>query len=175
MTDNVAKKRMMYLSGEDFYLFCYSMFVVLDVLGCHSGRVFRDYRKLAFLVNILNDEKLIYILTSDQSDEVNPYDQEYLYNSYSNGLMKRSEILKLIFTLEKKGFVTLTRGKKNQEINVSLEKGNIPVAFFDKNVFSSEYDHVKKIKKSVPKLNTLTLETMLNKIYTDKGIKTWAT
>ena len=161
----------MYLSGEDFYLFCYSMFVVLDVLGCHGGKVFRDYRKLAFLINIMNDEKLIYIL---RSDHINTYDQEYLYNSYSNGLMKRSEILKLIFTLEKKGFVTLSRGKKNQEIDVSLDKASIPDSFFNQKVFLSEYNNVKTIKKSVPKLNTLTLDTMLKKIYADKGVKTWA-
>lgn len=171
MSNSVIKKRIMYLSGEDFYLFCYSMFVVLDVLGCHGGKVFRDYRKLAFLINIMNDEKLIYIL---RSDHINTYDQEYLYNSYSNGLMKRSEILKLIFTLEKKGFVTLSRGKKNQEIDVSLDKASIPDSFFNQQVFSAEYDHVKTIKKSVPKLNALTLDTMLKKIYADKGVKTWA-
>lgn len=171
MANNVIKKRIMYLSGEDFYLFCYSMFVVLDVLGCHGGKVFRDYRKLAFLINIMNDEKLIYILNSEH---VNTYDQEYLYSSYSNGLMKRSEILKLIFTLEKKGFVTLSRGKTNQEIDVSLDKTSIPGSFFDKHVFSVEYNHVKTIKKSVPKLNSLTLDTMLKKIYADKGVKTWA-
>lgn len=171
MTNNVIKKRIMYLSGEDFYLFCYSMFIVLDVLGCHSGKIFRDYRKLAFLINIMNDEKLIYILKSDQ---INTHDQEYLYNSYSTGLMKRSEILKLIFTLEQKGFVKLTRGKKNQEIDISLDKSSIPVSFFDKHVFSNEYNYVKEIKKNVPKLNTLTLDTMLKKIYTNKGVKTWA-
>lgn len=147
MKNDKAKKQLMYLSGEDFYLFCYSIFIILDSLGCVSGKIFRDYRKLAFLINILNDEKLIYILSSVKGGVGNAFDKERLVNSYSTGLMKRSEILKLCFTLEKKRFLTLERGKDLSEINVSLNKTAIPNSFFNKDIFSAEYEIAAKIKK----------------------------
>lgn len=169
-----TKKQLMYLSGEDFYLFCYSIFIILDSLGCSSGKKFRDYRKLAFLINILNDEKLVYILTTSQREYLNPFDKECLFNSYSTGLMRRSEILKLIFTLEKKGFLILERGKTISEIDVSLNKTAIPENFFNKAIFSMEYEMAAKIKKSIARLKTLKLGTMLERIYEDNGVKTWA-
>lgn len=164
----------MYLSGEDFYLFCYSIFILLDTLGCSDGKVFKDYRKLAFLISILNDDKLVYILSNSGNENLNPVDRELLFDSYSNGLMKRSEILKLIFTLEKKGFVELEKGTEKSVLNITLNKTAIPESFFNSQVFENEYIRAKKLKKLVSRLNTLKFETMLEKIYSVNGVKTWA-
>lgn len=173
MMSNInTKKRLMYLSGEDFYLFCYSIFIILDLLNCKSGKMFRDYRKLPFLINIMNDERLTSIVSS-HGIPLDTYSKECLFHSYSNGLMRRSEILKLLFTLEKKGFVVLQKGNQNLEIDVMLEKSNIPNSFFDKKIFLSEYKRLDIIKRNIKLLKKLTLETMLKKIYTEKGIKTW--
>ena len=174
MNSKNSKKRLMYLSGEDFYLFCYSIFIILDSLDCTNGVLFKDYRKLAFLISIINDEKLIYIITNSTGNDINPVDKEYLFNSYSNGLMRRSEMLKLLFTLEKKGFVTLEKAKENTVIDLSLDKQTIPKNFFDKKVFSKEYKQAQVLKKNVRGLRSLKLETMLEKIYTNNGVKTWA-
>jgi len=173
MSVDSAKKRLMYLSGEDFYLYCYSIFIILDALGSSSGKAFRDYRKLAFLVNIINDEKLVYILSNSKGESLNPYDKECLFASYSEGLSKRSEILKLVFTLEKKGFLVLSKGKRKEEIDVSLVKEKIPEGCFDPDVFSLDYQRVLIVKKSVPRLKGMILETMLERIYSDNGVKTW--
>ncbi len=172
MSNTDAKKRIMYLSGEDFYLYCYSVFIILDSLGCREGKYFRDYRKLAFLTDIINDEKVVYVITNPVDGALNPKDYECLLDSYSNGLTRRSEILKLLFVLEKKGYITLERGK-SQEINVSLNKNNLPNDFFSKKIFEYEYSNAKSIAKTIKKLGLLTLETMLNKIYVENGVKTW--
>lgn len=171
-----SKKRLMYLSGEDFYLFCYSIFIILDELSCISGKgkAFRDYRKLAFLIDIINHERLTHIISSAESIPLSINDKEQLFYSYSNGLMRRSEILKLLFTLEKKGFVILQKGKQKLEIDVTLHKKNIPKDFFNKEIFSQEYNRLKDIKAKIKGLSNLTLSTMLNKVYSDNGIKTWA-
>jgi len=174
MINKNVKKQLMYLSGEDFYLFCYSIFIILDTLGCSGGKSFRDYRKLAFLINIINNDKLVYIIANSKEKSLNTYDKEYLFDSYSSGLMRRSEILKLIFTLEKKGFVSLVRGRKSAEIDISLDKDAIPKSFFDSKVFLSEYKKVSILQKSFRGLSSLTLVTMLQKIYADNGVKTWA-
>lgn len=173
MSDVSTKKRMMYLSGEDFYLYCYSVFVILDSLGCRDGKYFRDYRKLAFLTDIISDDKTVYVVSSSSGEKLNPKDYERLLDSYSNGLTRRSEILKLLFVLEKRGYLSLDRGKA-QEINLTLTKENLPNNFFSSNIFDSESKNIKDVSKKVGRLASLTLDTMLNKIYVENGVRTWA-
>lgn len=173
MSDVSTKKRLMYLSDEDFYFYCYSVFVILDSLGCRDGKYFRDYRKLAFLTDIVNDDKTVYVVSHSLGKKPNPKDYERLLDSYSNGLTRRSEILKLLFVLEKKGYVSLNRGKA-QEIDVTLTKENLPNDFFGSNVFDSECKNIKSVSKKVGRLASLTLDTMLNKIYVENGVRTWA-
>ena len=172
MSDASTKKRLMYLSGEDFYLYCYSVFVILDSLGCRDGRYFRDYRKLAFLTDIISDDKTVYVVSHSSGEKLNPKDYERLLDSYSNGLTRRSEILKLLFVLEKRGYVSLNRGK-TQEIDVALTKENLPNDFLSSNIFDSESKNIKNVAKKVRRLASLTMDTMLNKIYAENGVRTW--
>ncbi len=174
MVSKETKKNLMYLSGEDFYLFCYAVLITLDSLDCKSGKFFKDYRKLAFIIDFINDDKLTYILENSAEHKINPIDKEYLFNSYSNGMMRRSEILKLLFTLEKRGFLDLEKGNISSLVNVSLNKDKVPEDFFDKSIFTVEYNNFKSFKRNIKRLSTLTLDTMLNRIYTERGIKTWA-
>jgi hypothetical protein len=172
MNDVSAKKRLMYLSGEDFYLYCYSVFVILASLGCCNGRYFRDYRKLAFLVDIIRDEKTTYVVSRSSDSKLNSKDYEQLLESHSTGLTLRSEILKLLFVLEKRGYVSLVRGKAD-EINISLNKDNLHKDFFDKKRFDSEYKNISRVAEKVKRLASLTLETMLTKIYVENGVRSW--
>lgn len=174
MMSEDIKKRIMYLSGEDFYLFCYSLFVILDSFECTQGKYFKDYRKLSFLIEFSKDEKLNFILLDFQDKSLSAIDKEYLFNSYSNGLARRSEILKILFTLEKKKFVSLSRDGDSNHINVTLIKENIPTDFFQNSIFDYEYKNISNFKKAIKRVSSLKLETMLEKIYTDNGIKTWA-
>ena len=170
-----VKKSIMYASGEDFYLFCYAVFILLDSVGCKNDKFFTDYRKLAFLIEFIRDEQLLQILDRGQLKEtLNSVDKEYLFNSYSTGLSRRSELLKLLFTLEKKKYLTLEKGSTKSLIKVSLNKKDIPKSFFDKKMFSREYCNAERLRKSVRRISILTLDTMLEKLYKDNGITTWA-
>lgn len=174
MKNKAVKKRLMYLPGEDFYVFCYTALIVLDYLSCKDGRYFKDYRKLAFLIEFIKDEKLNYIISNTHDKSLNPIDKEYLFSSYSAGLGRRSEMLKLLFTLEKKNYLILNKGDKKSLVNVSLNNEAIPKEFFDKKFFLREYHNIDIFTQCVKKLSTLKLETMLNRIYEQNGITTWA-
>lgn len=173
MSDMDAKKRLMYISGEDFYHYCYSIIVILDYLLCYEDKYFRDYRKLAFLIEIINSGKVVYIVSQEAERLLNPKDTEHLLDAYSAGLTKRSEILKLLFAMEKRGYISLKRGN-GQDIDVSLNKSNLPDGFCDKSMFTDEYDSTKKVSKAVKRLASLKLETFLEKVYVNNGVKTWA-
>lgn len=172
MSNISTKKRLMYLSSEDFYLYCYSIFVILDSLGCRDGKYFRDYRKLAFLTDIISDDKTVYVVAHSSGEKLNPKDYECLLDSYSNGLIRRSEILKLLFVLEKRGYVSLNRGK-TQEIDVTLTKDNFPNDFLNNNIFDAECKNIIDVANKIGRLASLTLDTMLNKLYVENGVRTW--
>lgn len=182
METRLAKKRLMFLAGEDFYYFTYSILLALDYLGCKEGRYFKDYRKLPFVIDFLGDSNLVYILASTQDiaerdrpkNELNRIDTEYLFKSYANGVARRSEILKLLFTLERKGYVSLQKGDLQSAVNVSLNPKNLPLKFLDRSVFEKEYRNAEQLRMLVKRLSTLTLDTMLKKLYDDRGVRTWA-
>ncbi|MBI3729325.1 MAG: hypothetical protein HY254_13445 [Burkholderiales bacterium] len=176
----------MYLAGEDYYLFTYSALIILRALKCKDGKYFKDYRKLPFLIEILNDENLVFILKLRESVEdlnspvertgkkvLNPVDKDYFFRSYSNGIARRSEILKILFTLEKLNYISLKRGDKDLEIDVSLNSSAIPRDFFNTKIFSRELENMEKIKSIIKRLGSLTLVTMIDRIYEKNGIKTW--
>ena len=64
-------------------------------------------------------------------------------------------------------------GYSTQEIDVSLTKDNLPNDFLNSNVFESESKNIIKISKKVGRLASLTLDTMLGKIYVENGVRTW--
>lgn len=174
MKNKQIKKNLMYLSGEDFYLFSYAIFIALESLSCNNGRYFSDYRKLAFLIEFIKDKKLNYIISNSSEKPLNPVDKVYLSNSYSVGLSRRSEILKLLFTLEKKNYVILEKGNTKSLVNISLNKEAIPEGFFNKEIFIEEYRNMDCFSKCVQRLSILKLETMLDRVYGENGISTWA-
>ncbi|MCK5021914.1 MAG: hypothetical protein KAR54_01555 [Candidatus Pacebacteria bacterium] len=174
MKNKEVKKSLMYLSGEDFYLFCYAVFIALDSLNCKNGKYFSDYRKLAFLIEFIKDEKLNYIISNSSEKSLNPIDKEYLFRSYSVGLGRRSEILKLLFTLEKRNYVILDKGNTRSLVNVSLNNEAIPEGFFNKEVFSKEYRNMASFSGYVKRLSVLKLDTMIERVYRNNGISTWA-
>lgn len=183
-----AKKKLMFLTGEDYYLLTYSLLLLLKTLNCKNGKYFKDYRKLPFLIEIINDDNLIFILSPKPvlnenvtlgkapltaARPLNVVDKEYLFRSYSAGMARRSEILKILFTLEKSGLVTLRKGDHEFEIDVCMNATSIPVGFFNKTIFAREIENIIKFKSIVKRLSALTFRTMIEAIYDKHGIQTW--
>lgn len=171
MTD-LVKKRIMFSSGYDFYFMAYALLVTLDALGCKKGRYFKDYRKLAFLIEFITEEKLLTILERPEQKPLNRVDKEYLFKSYTNGLSRRSETLKILFRLEKSGLVILRKRDINSLVDVSLTD-SVPSGFFDKEFFKREYSNAHRLSILVKRLTRLTLSTTLSNIYEGRGVKTW--
>ncbi len=171
--NEAIKKNMMFISSEDFYLFTYSVLITLYCLGCTKGREFKDYRKLPFIIELISNRKYILTLESSAPEGLHKNDKDFLFQSYADGLAKRSETLKILFTLERKGYVTLQQGSIESLVNITLNKENLPKGFLSKTVFKSEYENCEKFKTAIQRTTSLSLETFLSKVYRDKGVKIW--
>lgn len=171
--NETAKKNLMFISSDDFYLITYSTIIILDCLDCTKTREFKDYRKIPFIIELINNKRNIAILEATPLEKLHKSDRDYLFQSYTNGLAKRSETLKILFTLEKKGYISLQQGSIESLVNITLKKENLPKDFLSKKIFDTEYQNCQKFKKIIQRSTTLTLDTFLSKTYRDRGVKIW--
>lgn len=111
--NEAAKKNLMFISSDDFYLLTYATIIILDCLNCTKGRVFKDHRKIPFIIELITNNRNILILESSATEKLHKGDKDFLFHSYTNGLAKRSETLKILFTLEKRDIYLSTRGTQN--------------------------------------------------------------
>jgi len=163
------------MSGEDFYFFTYNVLLILKELNCTDGRLFKDYRKLPFMVDVISDRHLLDILFRNDFGEVkSPVDRKHLVGSYTNCKIKTSEYLKLLFSLEKQGYVTLSSSKRSSQIDVTLNKGAISKEFFKAEVFNQEKEKLSALKSEVKRMSSMNFETLISKIYMTDGVTRWA-
>jgi|WetSurMetagenome_2_1015567.scaffolds.fasta_scaffold26925_2 hypothetical protein len=175
--DNINnKKKLMYVKGEDYYYFTYNLLVLLDVLGCdNADRKFIDYKKMAFLVDFVADKSLIDIYSSHllKGNNINLNDKELYVRTYSEGLIRINQIMRLIVFLEKKGILSLERVSKRNVIHLWLNRENLPDDFFDKKLFAMEYENANFLKKAFRGLRSISLNLMTTRLFSDYVDKKW--
>lgn len=109
--NETTKKNLMFISSEDFYLLSYSIIIILDSLGCVKNRYFKDYRKLPFIIEIIKNRRHILTIENGTKTKLHINDKDFLFQSYANGLARRSETLKYYFLLRKRVTLPLNKEK----------------------------------------------------------------
>lgn len=168
------KRPLFFISGEDFYFLAYSILLVLEYLGGTAKRV-NDHRKIAYLVQFLGDSRLIDLLERTQGVCVaNAADRELLFSSYANSELHKREVFKIIFAMERRGLLRMQRGDSTEILDIALIGDGIPQGFFGNDSFAEERANAGKLKKLVPRLSLLTFESLLDRLYRDRGVRVWA-
>lgn len=168
------KRRLFFISGEDFYFVAYSILLALDFFGGSSKRV-RDHRKLSYLIQFLSDSRLVGILSRTQRRTVaNPSDRELLFSSFTNAELHKREVLKILLSMERRGYICLQRTGVAEIMDVSLNPSSLPKGFFVSDYFYEERNNADELKKLVPKISILTFDSLLERLYTDRGVRVWA-
>lgn len=171
------KKKLMFIKGEDFYFLTYNSILMLHMLGCYCGsRKFTDYRKLAFLIEFVADYNLTNIVKSNSRNHklLNSVDRELLMRTYSNGMVRLNQLIRLFFTLEKKGLITLEKNNNKNVVDICLNDVSEISALLDDSLFELEMQNIAHLKTTIQRLNSLSLETMLKRLFDDYGISRWA-
>jgi hypothetical protein len=174
VTQPSVKKKIMFSKGDDFYFLSYNILLILYGMDCFCGqRTFKDYRKLSFLIDFVSNRNLAQTASSNMI-LLNPVDRELFTRAYANGMLRLNQVIRLLFTLEKRGFVTLERELGADTVNVCLNKEAIDKSFFNKDLFKPELNNLKLIKASVQRTTVLTLENLLTRLFDNHGIRRWA-
>ncbi|ACB67771.1 hypothetical protein BamMC406_5327 [Burkholderia ambifaria MC40-6] len=168
------KRRLNFISGEDFYFLTYELLLLIDILTAANG-MFRDHRKLSYLVQLAGDEKVVRILERYEDRTIsNAEDREQLFVTFANGELNKREIFKLVFALERRGFLRVERAATPEVVDVQLNRSVLPADFLINEVFGADRARISRIRKVVPRLSTLTMDTFLQKVYESRGVNVWA-
>ncbi len=167
-------RRLNHLVGEDFYFLSYSILLALRIFP-PRGSMFRDHRKLAHVIQFVSDSRLLSILDRSQNKEVeNAVDRELLFAAFSKGESLKREIYKLLLSMDQRSLITATPSTANRgSVDVALNYDSISADFFNNELFDLERKNAKSLRGLVPRISTLTMETFVDRVYVNRGVRAW--
>lgn len=158
-----AKRRMMFIQGEDYNFLAYNLLIFLNEMGCHSEKTkFKDFRKIAYLIDFISG-----------STNLAEYDKFELSNIYLKAQLKKKLLSHLIITLKNKNYVDISLNTTHKTIELWINKENIPKDFFDKVVFKREISNIQKLRKELKITRISLLKNLIDGIFTNRGVSTW--
>lgn len=160
---NAAKKRLMFIQKEDYNFLAYNTIILLDALECTSeSRKFKDFRKIAYLVDFINE-----------GGDPKKFDQRQLAKIYSRAQIKKKLLHHLVVVLKNKKIIGVSINGVSRTIDLWLNKSAVPSGFLDKEFFSNEVANINELKGTLGTLKTLTMKTLADKIFTQNNVLTW--
>lgn len=177
LTPQVAiKKRIMFVTQDDFYFLTYNLIILLSQLECiKAEKVFLDIRKIAFLIDFISDHNLALLLARGKAldGNVRAADKNVLNNCYSKGKERVPFINRLAYALEKKGYITIVPDQEDKTIGAYLNLDRLPSGFTSAEMFDNEIKNVALIKGSYSRIRTTSLDTFLENVFRNNGVSTW--
>jgi len=173
MNKESARKQIMFVKNNDYYFIVYNILVILYCLKCSTmSRLFKDWRKLQFLIPIVSDSRYIALLSS-QASKMLPKDKQLLSRLYSSGVTTKSQISQVLYLLESNGIISIYKDSKHNTYDVQLIKTSIAEDFFSRDVFFNEMSNISRFIELNKQARTMKYETFLGKLFTDNGIILW--
>lgn len=158
-----AKKRMMFIQREDYNFLTYNFLILLNELNCLSeDKKFNDFRKIAYLIEFISN-----------NIDIEDYTEIELSNIYLRAQLKKKLLSHLIITLKNKQYLDISLNTTHRTLDVWINKEKIPDDFFNNKYFSQEISNIQKLKKFAKVSSKQKLKTMIDNLYTNRGVLTW--
>lgn len=168
-----SKKRMMFILEDDYYFITIKILSILNALEC-DVKPFEDHRKLGIIFEFVKDEKnFIFLQKLLQNDNLDLFDNERAVKIFCESKLNVSVIKRVLFFLEKQQMLELTRSQKNSNINILLTKTDKFLELMDEDILSDDMERCMAIKKLIPRLRSLKLDTLQNKIFGYSEVTKW--
>jgi len=159
---------------DDYYFITYHVLLFLKVMGCvDSNSRLKDYSKLCYIVPFISNDLYLNILSKQPDDEM-PYseDRKTLREVYLKSRLKRNLFSSIVFALHRKGLVSLDKPSNSTAIDIWLNPSS-ELSFLTEEDYDYETDNIRAFKRLHPRIKSLTTETLLKKLYTEKGVTVW--
>ena len=158
-----AKKRLMFIQQEDYNYLIYNLIIVLLVYECNnSNSVFKDYRKIAYLIEIMGIEK-----------KLEDFSQDELGDIYSRAQIKKVLLSHVLVILYRKEIINISMNTVHLSFDIWINEDKVLSYFKNNEMFVTEIKQLKEIKRTFSRIRTSTIKTMVDTLFTNKNIITW--
>lgn len=175
MENTLTKKRILFQKDKDACFLTYNLFIILDFLDCYTSEsAFNDYRKLSYIIDFTSSDTLVNIF--NKVPTLQQKETELLRNSYLTSSSRQNQIFLLIQALKQRGLICLEFDESNPLKNkLYIANKDLITNIIDREKFHFEYKNIKSFNNSpsIRGLKRTILSTLLDKIYTQKGVKIW--
>jgi len=171
-----VKKRIMFNKDEDYYFITYNILIILKAFGCKDAKSkWTDYTKLSYILPLVADSSLLDLFVRYLDNYRIPHkeDLEILRETYFKSRLRLQLISSILFTLEANQLVSLVKNEKRHTIDIWINQENIPETLMKSELFEVEIKNIKKLRTSIGRLKGLSSKTLLERIYTNNGVRVW--
>lgn len=171
-----AKKRIMFIKGEDFNYLTYNILILLDSLRCHDQqKAFKDHHKIAYLIDLVSSPVLASILSRKGrlQTRLSMRDQHILATAYSNGASRQHFVARTINSLVTRGLVSVSQGQHQLDLDVWVNARELPSTFLSSELYDQERVNIELLKTISTQLRILNLKTFLTRFYGEQGVQVW--
>ena len=173
---DAAKRRIMFIAGEDFNFLTYNILIILHSLDATSSEnSFVDHRKLAFLVNLVSSPMAYRILLRRKRlhARLGTRDIHTLSTAYAQGIARRHLVERVLYVLTRRGLLQATQANADGPLRFHLDLEAVPSGFLTSDVYALERETVSELKRLAPTLRKQRFETFLERFFSDHGVQTW--
>lgn len=165
-------KRLSFIKAEDVFFIIYNTLIFLNNLKCTSEKsTFKDWRKLIFIIYLVNDRRSIEILKECKQGIKNDHFTRELKRIYLEGAQNKNLVKHILLLLEKKKLICLVEGKV--ELDIYLLENDEVKEFIKNELFDDEKENIEELRILFPKIRTLLYKTLLEKIFKNNGVEIW--
>jgi len=171
-----VKKRIMFSKEDDYYFITYNILVFLEALGCLSENSrFVDHTKLTYIIPFISNKALLEDLVRFNNSNylLNREEIDLLRETYYSSRLKLKLVTSILFALEHNEYIELKKNETRHSIDIWIRKDKIPSSFFNPSLYKIEIEHTQKLRAIIPRIRTLTVSTLLEQFYGNKGVKVW--
>lgn len=166
-----AKRRIMFVAGEDFYFLAYTCFVLLRELKATSAEhALFDSRKISYVADFLGSDSDLHLAMTDAPLSVSARSRLSLL--YDRAVARRVAVERLIEALAKRDWIRITRAPGDTDRLHLLENQEVSTLLASP-LYAAEARRLKRLRQKIPLLRTMTLATLKDRLFGDRGVRTW--
>ena len=168
-----SKKRMMFILEEDYYFITIKLLSILKALDCDI-KPFEDYRKLGIIFEFVkSQENTEFLEKLINQKEDNSFDNEKSIKIFCDSKLNVSVIKRVLFFLEKQDMIEMRKNPKNSNIDILLKINDKLRSLIETGLLEEDISRCLTIKKLLPRIRSLKLSTLQEKVFGYNEVTKW--
>ncbi len=168
-----SKKRMMFILEEDYYFITIKLLMALKAFEC-AENPFVDYRKLGIVFEFVKSQgNMIFFEKLLNQKAGNIFDNERAIKLFCDSKLNVSVIKRVLFFLEKQNMIEMKKNEKNGNIDILLKADDKLDELLENDLMKEDICRCLIIKKYLPKIRSLKLSTLQDKVFGYNEVTRW--